>query len=210
MVSRGTSFKSVTEARPGAARKCFPFANLPASFTPCQGMTKTLRSLLISAALSMPVLAQPGAPSDHSYLDEVFFPKLKTNQQVVELVKQAGFKPTLNEMFGFSQFEAVTPRCTIGVWFTISDDGNDLLFTSKLRELTGDEAQHTDDLLARLNRSTPPRKFAMFFEVMGIGAGKPVLLLNVKLPNRGALPSEVTAVVSQLADVGVATVTARH
>jgi hypothetical protein len=46
----------------------------------------------------------------------------------------------------------------------------------------------------------------MFFRVAQIGNGKPVLLLYVMLPNRGATPSEVKAVVSQLADVGVATV----
>jgi hypothetical protein len=72
--------------------------------------------------------------------------------------------------------------------------------------LTDSEALRRDDLLGRLEKTTPAQRFDMFFRVAQIGNGKPVLLLYVMLPNRGATPSEVKAVVSQLADVGVATV----
>jgi hypothetical protein len=169
-------------------------------------MTTTLRSFLISAALSLPVFAQTPAPHYNSFLDEVFFPKLKTDAQVAELVKKAGFQPSLNPVFQFNQFQAALPGCTLGAWVTLSDDGGDLMFATKLRELTDSEALRRDDLLGRLEKTTPAQRFDMFFRVAQIGNGKPVLLLYVMLPNRGATPSEVKAVVSQLADVGVATV----
>jgi len=180
------------------------FANLAEGFPPFQGMTNTMRFLLISATLSMPVLAQPAARSNNSFLDEALFPRLKTDQQVAELVKQAGFQPTLNGQAQLNRFQAVTPRCTVEVWFSIAEDKTNLEFVTKIRELTDEEAPHYNALLAQLKQATPPGKFNMYFEVLRVSSGKLVLLLDVMLPNRGATPSEVTDVVSQLAEVALA------
>jgi hypothetical protein len=181
----------------------FRDANLPVSLTPYQGMTKTLGSLLISAALSMPVFAQPAPASPHNYLYDILFPQLKTDAQVAELVKKAGFNPSFNALVKLNRFEAALPTCTMEVWFTVGDDANNLAFVIKIRELTDAEAQHSDDLLNRLARATPAKKFDMFFRVMQVGNAKPALLLYAMLPNRGATPSEVKDVVAQLADVGL-------
>jgi hypothetical protein len=167
-------------------------ANLPANFAPYKGMTKTLTSLLISAALSMPMFAQSDAPRPNAYLDEVFHPKLKTEEQVAELVRKAGFSPDVNE------FATIQSWCIMSVFFTIDSlDGTNLQFFTKVRDLKRDEFQRRNELMSQIAANTPKGQFTSTLRII-VKDGVPMLAAFVLVPNHGATAADVTAAVEQL------------
>jgi len=169
-------------------------------FAPYKGMTKTLRSFLISAALSIPALAQTAAPHYNGYLDEIFFPRLKTKTQVEELVKKAGFTPVSQT------FEAKLPTCEIQVAYALSDDGNDLILILKLGALANEQAAAFDNLSAQFREYKPAQlKFRSQLYTSRVDRDNVALGLIVLIPNRGATPEELKQAVSELARTAEAT-----
>jgi hypothetical protein len=167
-------------------------ANLVVKFAPYKGMPKILNSLLIAAALSTPGFAQVAAPRYHNFLDEVLFPKLKTDQQVAELVKQAGFNPAAD------RFRAALPWGTMEVWFTISDDGTNLVFYAGIREVTNVELQRTSELFLKLAAGAGRHQFNSGLRIVQIGQDKPMMVMFVQIPNHGATPADITGAIRQL------------
>jgi hypothetical protein len=179
----------------------FPIrANLAVGFTPYKGMTKTLSSLLISAVLGMRAFAQVKAPHYNSFLDEAFFPKLKTDEQVAELVRKAGFTPVSQV------FVAKLPTGEMNVKFTLSDDGNDLVLVLNLGALANEQAKHIDQMLSQFEGARPSQmKFRSFLYTRRISQDSVALALLVLIPNRGTTPAELKQAVSELAQTAGAT-----
>ena len=159
-------------------------------------MNKMLNSLLISAVLAMPLIAQSQALTPNPFSKELFL-KLRNNEQFTQLVQLAGYKP-------FSgHFMATEPRCYADVWYTLSDDKNAMVFYTVIRYVTPEESARQIELFERFLAAVGERRFDSHLLLNQDRQNKTEMVLEVSVDDTfGSTTNDVKAAVAQLAEVG--------